>query len=78
MTNFAHMHISMRFIAAGSTTPKYVYVCMYIHIHMYIHTHIHTCRMDDANLQALSAKYQRTPAQLLIRWCLAKGCVFFF
>lgn len=32
-------------------------------------------RMNDPKLQALCTKYKRTPAQLLIRWCLAKGFV---
>ena len=60
----------------------YVYARMHMeYICVYIYDHIHAtqrCRMNDANLQALSAKYQRTPAQLLIRWCLAKGCVLFW
>jgi diketogulonate reductase-like aldo/keto reductase len=32
-------------------------------------------RMSDPKLQALCAKYKRTPAQILIRWCLSKGFV---
>jgi len=32
-------------------------------------------KMNDRNLQAMCAKYQRSPAQMLIRWCLERGHV---
>lgn len=32
-------------------------------------------KMNDCKLQTMTAKYQRSPAQILIRWCLEKGYV---